>query len=323
MIDRLRALLAGLAIGAALAVPATAQSTDPRLAIALFGPHPSLQQVSDGFKTALEAAGFTPTYDEGNVNFDRSLVPQFLNRLAAGDPDLMLTITTPMAQSARQILANRDFPIVFAPVTDPVQAGLVETWDAGAPMMTGVSNIPDLAATVDFMKTLVPGMTRLGILYNPGDDSDTAFANRLQTIAPELGVEVLLIGVDNTNDIPQRVTSARGRADALFVPASSLLQPASPAIASAAARISMPVFSSNTQSVGDGLALAAFAVDFYRIGERAGEIAARILGGEDPETIAIAVPAPEDHTIRISQRQMTALGLTLPASLDGCDCVVE
>ncbi|MCW1933055.1 ABC transporter substrate-binding protein [Pararhodobacter zhoushanensis] len=323
MFTKLRTVVTGLAVAAALTTPVLAQTTAPRIAIALFGPHPSLQQVSDGFKASLDAAGYEPVYDEGNVNFDRSLVPQFLNRLAAADPDLMLTITTPMAQSARQILANRDFPIVFAPVTDPVQAGLVGSWDAGAPLLTGVSNIPDLAATVAFMQSLVPGMTRLGVLYNPGDDSDTAFATRLQTLAPAQGVEVLLIGVDNANDIPQRVTSAQGRVDALFVPASSLLQPASPAIASAAGRISMPVFSSNTQSVGDALALATFAVDFYRIGERAGDLAARILGGEDPATIAIAVPAPEDHLIRISQRQMTALGLTLPEALTGCDCVVD
>src|SRR5690606_30581239 len=98
----------------AMPLPAHAQAApggkSPRIAIALFGPHLSLQQVLDGFKQELAARGYQPVYDEGNVNFDRSLVPQFLNRLAASKPDLMLTITTPMTQSARQILANRSFP---------------------------------------------------------------------------------------------------------------------------------------------------------------------------------------------------------------------
>jgi putative ABC transport system substrate-binding protein len=318
-------LMAGLVVGATVATMGAAQdaSKSPDIAIAQFGPHPSLEQVAEGFKASLTDAGLTPNYDEGNVNFDRSLVPQFLNRLAAGNPDLMLSITTPMAQSARQILSNRTFPIVFAPVTDPVQAGLVESWDAGAPLLTGVSNIPDLSATIDFMKTLLPEMSRLGILYNPGDDSDTAFAERLNDIAPAHGVEVLLIGVDNANDIPQRVSSARGRADALFIPASSLLQPASPAIASAASRISLPVFSSNTQAVDDGLALATFAADFYDIGKRAGDLAVRILSGEDPATIPIALPSADDHLMRVSQKQLDALGLILPEELQGCDCVAE
>lgn len=314
--------VAGIVAGILVSTSVWAQDA-PRVAIALFGPHPSLQQVSDGFKNVVDKAGVNATYDEGNVNFDRSLVPQFLNRLAAGNPDLMLTITTPMAQSARQILANRDFPIVFAPVTDPVQAGLVDSWDAGGPLLAGVSNIPDLGATIEFMKTLVPDMRKLGVLYNPGDDSDTAFANQLKALGKDHEVSVVLIGVDNANDIPQRVISAKGRADALFVPASSLLQPASPAIASAAARISMPVFSSNTMSVTDGFALAAFAVDFYRIGEMAGAQAIRILNGEDPATMAVAIPKPEDHTIAISQRQLDALEINLPQELEGCDCVSE
>lgn len=320
MIKRL--LSAAVAVMALSSGLATAAETGKKVAIAMFGPHPSLQQVSDGFKEALEKSGLQISYDEGNVNFDRSLVPQFLNRLAAGKPDLMLTITTPMAQSAKQILAKRNFPIVFAPVTDPVQAGLLPSWDQGAPLLTGVSNIPDLDASLGFMQELIPGLTRLGVLYNPGDDSDTAFAKKLQEIAPQRNVKIVLIGVDNANDIPQRVMSARGQVDALFVPASSLLQPASPAIASAAARIAMPVFGSNSPAVDEGHVLAVFAADFHRIGVKAGEMAAEILQGKDPATMPVAVLAPEDHVMRISQRKLDSLKLSLPASLKDCNCVV-
>ncbi len=313
--------LASLAIATAFSTASAAESK--KVAIAMFGPHVSLQQVSDGFKATMKKEGIDVTYDEGNVNFDRSLVPQFLNRLAAGKPDLMLTVTTPMAQSAKQILAKRDFPIVFAPVTDPVQAGLLPSWDEGAPLLTGVSNLPDFDGSIEFMKTLVPGLTRLGILYNPGDDSDTAFVKRLEKVAPQHNVKVVLIGVDNANDIPQRVMSAKGNVEALFVPASSLLQPAAPAIASAAKRISMPVFGSNAPSVDDGHVLAVFAADFYRIGEKAGELATRIFRGEDPATIPVATLGAQDHVIRISQRQLDSLGMSLPAELQGCNCVVK
>lgn len=125
-----------------VAFAGTAIAQESRVAIALFGPHPSLQQTVDGFKEQLAAEGIAANYDEAHVNFDRSLVPQLLNRLAAGNPDLMLTITTPMTQSAKQILANREFPIVFAPVTDPVKAGLLPSWDTGAPQMTGCRTFP-------------------------------------------------------------------------------------------------------------------------------------------------------------------------------------
>lgn len=315
-------LLAGL-----LAAPVEqtrAQAPDPaRIAIALFGPHESLQQVVEGFKQELATRGINANYDEGNVNFDRSLVPQFLNRLAASKPDLMLTVTTPMTQSARQILANRTFPIVFAPVTDPVAAKLVPSWDKGDALMTGASNLPDLAATCDFIKALVPDAKRLGILYNPGDDSDVTFVARLEQIAPKHSLELIKVGVDNANDIPVRIQSLQGRADALFIPASSLLQPAGAAIAAVSNRIKLPVFNSNTAQIRNHQMLAAYSVDWKKVGINAGAMAAEILKGKPASEVAVRLPGPEDHQIVISGQRLKDLGLKLPDSLKDCNCVVN
>ena len=61
------ALLAGLAVCGLLAVPidaAHAQAANStRIAVALFGPHESLQQVIDGFKQELVAQGIKATYE--------------------------------------------------------------------------------------------------------------------------------------------------------------------------------------------------------------------------------------------------------------------
>jgi putative ABC transport system substrate-binding protein len=322
-----RFLIAGVALAAVAATstfaaraqaPATA-----RIAVALFGPHESLQQVVDGFKEELAAQGIQAKYDEGNVNFDRSLVPQFLNRLAASKPDLMLTVTTPMTQSARQVLANRSFPIVFAPVTDPVAARLVPSWDKGDALMTGASNLPDLGATCDFIKTLVPDAKRLGILYNPGDDSDVTFVEHMERIAPKHSLELVKVGIDNANDIPTRIQSLQGRADALFIPASSLLQPAGAAIAAASNRIKLPVFNSNTAQVKTHQMLAAYSVDWKKVGINAGAVAAEVLKGKPPSEVPVRLPKPADHQIVISGQRLKDLGLSLPASLKDCNCVVE
>lgn len=318
---RLRSLM--LAVAAAAMTLSVAHAQEAKIAIASFGPHPSLQDAIDGFKEELSKEGVKASYDEGNANFDRSLAPQLLNRLAAAQPNLMLVITTPLTQTARQVLATRTFPIVFAPVTDPVAAKLVPSWEHGDALMTGASNMPDLGETSEVIKKLVPKAKRLGILYNPGDDSDVAFVTAFETIAPAHGLELVKVGVDNANDIPPRVQSFEGRADALFIPASSLLQPASAAIASVANRIKLPVFNSNTQTVANHQFLAAYAVDFKRVGANAGKIAVRILHGEKPSDIAIARPVAADHELKISGQRLKDLGLSLPDSLKDCHCVVE
>ena len=324
----LSALVAGLAVAALLIAPAgpvQAQAKkSARIAVALFGPHESLHQVVDGFKQELAARGISATYDEGNVNFDRSLVPQFLNRLAASNPDLMLTVTTPMSQSARQVLAGRRFPIVFAPVTDPVAAKLVPSWDKGDELMTGASNLPDLAATLEFIKALVPGTKRVGILFNPGDDSDVTFVARLDAA-----------GADSTgwnwsrSASTTRATSRYGSSRCRVAPTPCSFRPRrccsrpEPAIAAAANRIKLPVFNSNTTQVRSHQMLAAYSVDWKKVGINAGAVAAEILNGKPPSDIPVRLPRPEDHEVVISGQRLKDLGLTLPASLKDCNCVIE
>ncbi len=312
---------AGLVL-AGFAGAASAQQTY-RIAIANFGPHPTLTQLSEGFKKELADEGFKVTYDEGNVNFDRSLAPQMLNRMAATNPDLMLTITTPLTQSAKTALANRKFPIVFGAVTDPVGAKLVPSADKGDVLMTGGSNLQNMDATVKFMKTLLPNFKKLGFLYNPGDDADLGFLKAVEKATADNGIELVKVGVDNANDIPTRVQSLQGRADALLVPGSSLLQPAAAAIASTANRIKLPSFNANTTSVTSHQFLGAYTVDYNRLGTIAGKIAGQILKGKSPADIAFVSPGPADHEMKISGQRMKDLGITLPAALKDCNCVVN
>jgi len=319
--NRITTISAGLVLASAVSLSHAQQQV--KIAIAMFGPHPTLQQLSDGFKKELADQGFKVTYDEGNVNFDRSLAPQMLNRMAAGNPDLMFTITTPLTQSAKQALATRKFPIVFGAVTDPVGAKLVPSFDKSDALMTGGSNLPNMDASVKFMKTMLPNAKRLGFIYNPGDDADLGFLRSIEKAAADNGLELVKVGVDNANDIPTRVQSLQGRADALMVPGSSLLQPASAAIASVANRIKLPTFNANTTSVTQHQFLAAYTVEYYHLGINAGKLAAQILKGKSPADLPVSVPVASDHEMKISGQRMKDLGLTLPASLKDCNCVVN
>lgn len=322
-----RLTLAGLALTLALAAPfAAAQQAAQRefkVAIALFGPHPTLQQLIDSFKKELAAQGVKATFDEGHVNFDRALAPQLLNRLAAGNPDLMLTITTPLTQTAKQALANRKFPIVFGAVVDPVGAKLVGSWERGDPLMVGGSNMPDMTSTVGFIKQVVPTVKRLGFLYNPGDDADLGFLRAMEKAASVHNVELVKVGVDNANDIPARVQSLQGRADALMLPSSNLLIPAAPAIASVTNRIKLPTFSPNIPNVVQHQFLGAMTVEYNRLGMTVGKMAADILKGKKPSEIPVALPGPADHEVKISGQRLRDLGLSMPDALKNCNCLVN
>jgi putative ABC transport system substrate-binding protein len=313
---------------AALLVAASAASAQPKkVAIAGWGPHPTLNEAIAGFKKGLAEQGFAEgsgvVFDETNVNFDAALIPQMLTRLAGAKPDLMVTVATPVSVAARNQLRSRVFPIVFMPIADPVHAGLVPSWDKGDKLMTGASVALDYDAVLRFFKTLLPGLGRLGLLYDTGDDSSKAAVDGMEAVAAKNGVTMVRIGVDNPSELAQRVQSAAGRVDALFAVASGRIQQGMAAISSTADRAKLPVLTSIPQAVQQGYALAAFAVSFGQSGEAAGRIAGRILKGADPADIAPYRPTAAEHVPLINAKKMKALDIALPAGLSDCKCLVE
>ncbi len=317
------AMLAGTIALSGLAAAAQTK----RVAIAGWGPHPTLDETIAGVKEGLAKEGFKVganlTLDESHVNFDRALIPQMLTKLGGGNPDLMITIATPVSMTAVQALRNRTYPIVFTPVADPVHAKLVPSWQKGDVLMTGSSNMPDWDATVAFFKQILPNLKRLAFLYDTGDDSSAAALAAMEEAAKKGGLTLVPIGVDNPSEIPQRVQSAVGRADALMPAASGRIQAAIAAINATASRAALPVVSNVPQTVVQHQSLAAFSVTWKQIGEAAGVMAGKILKGAKPETLAPWRPTIADHKPVISAKQLAALKLTLPDSLKSCNCVVE
>lgn len=321
-------LLSGLLVAGALAAGIATAAADPiRVGIANFGEHPQLAAAIAGFKKAMADNGFVEgtdvVYTESHTNFDASLVPQMIAKLQAEQPKLIYTVTTPVSQIAKKALAGSGIPIVFSAVTDPVAAKLVPSWEAGDEGMTGATDLQDMAAVMEFTKKLLPNAKRLGVPYNPGEANDVALLEKIKELAPAGGFEVVEVGVDNVNDIQQRIASLAGKADVIYTPASNLLQPAIAAVSAAARQAGIPIVNSDDGAVRNGVVPASFAVNYNQVGLAAGKIAADILKGADPKTIAPWRPAYADHSPQISKKAMAAFGIEIPASLADCGCIVE
>ena len=319
-----------LIMGAMLACagPTTiqAEAAQRKVAIASFGPHGSLEQVITGFKSALAEKGYVEgqsiLYDYGDCNFDPSLIPQLLSRLEAGKPDLMLTVTTPMTQAAVKLVHDPALPIIFAPVTDPVAAGLVPDWQHGSARFVGASNMQPMEAVIEFARKLFGGVKSMGLLYNPGDANDVANKAIAEAAAEAAGIELKAVGVDAVADIPQRAASLQG-VDFIYAIPSSLLMPALPAIVATADHLKIPVISSSPQGAQEHLVLAALSVSWTKVGYQAGLLAASVLEGAKPAELPIYRPSVSDTIAVISARRLKQWGKPLPDALADCTCVVE
>lgn len=307
---------------------ASAAAAAPRVvAIASFGEHPALQEVIDGMKASMTKRGFKEgedvAYTFSHVNWERNLIPQMLGKVAADRPAVIVTITTPVTQTAVRAIGESGIPIVFSAVQDPVVAGVIPNWTTPSKIMTGASNLVDMDGTLGFIKTLLPGAKRLGLPFNPGDDADNALRARLVQFAPKHGIELVPVAVDNTNDLPQRMQAFAGKVDAIYVIPSNLFQPVTSQIAALTARMKIPTFNGLPAPILKGEMLGSYSVDWKKIGDNTAAIVERVLGGAKVSEIAPSVPTPSDHTIVISRSQLEKLGMSLPASLANCNCLVK
>jgi putative tryptophan/tyrosine transport system substrate-binding protein len=149
----------GLGFGAlavlGLCAFATSVNADPiHIGIAQWGRHPQLDAVNTNFRAELAKQGFVEgkdvVYDWEVANFDASILPQVLGKLKAQNPKLIMTISTPVAQSAKQTLKGSGIPIVFAAITDPIKAKLVADWEHGSDDMTGSSDQQNADSIIAF-----------------------------------------------------------------------------------------------------------------------------------------------------------------------------
>ncbi|MEA0970261.1 ABC transporter substrate binding protein [Candidatus Megaera venefica] len=287
----------------------------PLIAIANYGPHSSLQETIDGLKAKLTQLGYvedkTIRYEITDVNFETSLVIQMLNKLKSNKPHIIVAISTPVAQAAKNTIT--DIPVVYADVTDPVEAGLVSN-DPNS-NITGTSDKQDLSLMFKLAKQLLPSAKKVGVLYSTGEANDLSLVNMLVATSKELGLEVVAIPVEHTRDVVTRMKLFKDKVDFIYTGSSGAIQASLPAISSAAQAMQLPLFNFNGEEVISHIALASYGVSHKQVGANAAIIIDKLLKGEKIGSIKPAYPTEEDHKAFISRKKADQLGLKIPTDL--------
>ena len=98
------------------------------IGISQYGEHASLDNCREGFLQGLEQAGLKEgvdfQVDYQNAGFDDNIAIQIGQQFSAEDADLMVAIATPSAVACFAAAEDKDIPVIFTAITDPVQAKL-------------------------------------------------------------------------------------------------------------------------------------------------------------------------------------------------------
>jgi putative ABC transport system substrate-binding protein len=290
-------------------------SNIPLIAIANYGPHSSLQETIDGLKAKLTQLGYvedkTIRYEITDVNFETSLIIQMLNKLKSNKPNTIVAISTPVAQAAKNTITA--IPVVYADVTDPVEAGLVS--DDPNSNITGASDKQDLSLMLKLAKQLFPSAKKVGVLYSTGEANDLSLVNMLISTGKELGLEVVSVPVEHTRDVVTRMKLFKDNVDFIYTGSSGAIQASLPAISSSAQAMQLPLFNFNGEEVISHIALASYGVSHKQVGANAAIIIDKLLKGEKIGNIKPVYPKEEDHKAFISRKKADQIGLKIPTDL--------
>lgn len=287
----------------------------PLVAIANYGPHSSLEDSIKGFKEEMIQQGFIENknvrYKVSDVSFDSNLIQQMIVQLKILQPDVILTMTTPVAQAAKNLTKN--IPLVFSVITDPVEAGLLNIKNQPHDNMTGASDEQNFDILLNFARNIIPNAHRVGVFYATSEANDIALVKMIKASALKLNMQVIAVAIDQPRDIPIRIQFFKDKVDFIYVGTSGPIQPTLPAIIAEADKMNIPIFNANEESVKKNQVLASFGVDYIKVGSNAAKIVAKILRGE--KNIDPIYPLEEDHHGFVSQKRVDSMKLKLPHDL--------
>jgi putative tryptophan/tyrosine transport system substrate-binding protein len=212
--------------------------------------------------------------------------------------------------------ATTTIPIVFQTGADPVQTGMVASFNRPGGNVTGISSMTTelTAKPLGLLHELLPAAARIAVLVNPGvartAASVTAYA---QATAPTIGQQIEVFTASTNGEIDAAFASmVQKRAEALLIGTNVLFANRRVQLATLATRHALPAihFLREFAEAGGLLSYGSSNADLTRQG---GIYVGRVLKGEKPADLPIMQPSKFEFIINLQTAR--TLGIEVPPIL--------
>ncbi len=252
----------------------------------------SLNQIVENIQARLKEIGdekgvaFDVSYD--NCNADANLLTQIISNFIADDVDIMIGVATPVAMAMQAATEDNGIPVVFAAVSDPVGAGLVESMEAPGSNVTGTSDYLDTAAVMQLITAADPDAKNIALLYDIGQDSSTAAIAHAKEYLDANGIaygEYTGTTVDEVTLAVQALIA--DGVDAVFTPTDNTIMKSELSIYEMLQEAGIPHYTGADSFALNG-AFLGYGVDYAALGVETANMAASIaLDGAKPAETAV------------------------------------
>lgn len=256
--------------------------------------------------------GQTITVEVRQAEGRNERMPELAAELVGLKVDILVAASSPGALAAKK--ATSTIPIVVV-AADPIGLGLVASLARPGGNVTGLSyfNEAIIAKRVQLLKDLVPGLTQVAVLRNPGVAVHATFWQETETAARKLGLTLQPLDIRGPDDFEAAFAAAtRGKAQALIAFDDGLTIAHRSRIVALAASSRLPVMY-GLREFPDGGGLISYGPSFVDLLRRAATYVDKIIRGAKPADLPIEQPTKFE--LVINRKTANALGLAVPATL--------
>lgn len=271
----------------------------------------------ESFRREIRALGYIERKNlvieqrSGEGKLDR--LPAAVDELVRLRVDVIVTPSTPGALAAKN--ATRTIPIVFTSVGDPVAAGLVDSLARPGENITGFSEISVALAgkRLELLKETIPRLSRVALLWNPGNPGSAQQWKESQLAGRELGLQLHSMEVSSNDKFNSAFNEAlKAHSVALAVTQDSLFNSNPTLVTRLAAKHGMPAIYTRREFV-ESSGLMSYGTDRFEPYRRAAILVDKILKGAKPADLPVEQPTKFELIINLKTAKQ--IGLTIPPNL--------
>jgi putative tryptophan/tyrosine transport system substrate-binding protein len=282
-----------------------------KVAVSQIVEHPALDATRQGILDGLKAKG----YEEGeNLEFiyqtaqgNPAIAVQIAKQFVGEKPDVLVGIATPSAQALAA--ATRTIPVVFSAVTDPLGAKLIKNLEHPGANVTGLSDLTPVAQHVDLMQELIPNLTAIGVVYNPGEANGVAIVELLKKAAKAKNIQVVEGSALKSADVQSAARIIASKVQVIYAPTDNTVASAIDALVGVANQAKIPVVGGSTTYMENG-AVASLGFDYYQVGVQTADYVDAVLKGMNPGDMAVKFAKGSDLFLNIKVAEKLGISMS-------------
>ena len=294
-----------------------------KIGIQQFAEHGSLDNCREGFLEGLEEEGIKEgdnlKVEVKNAMADTATNAQIADSFVSDNMYLICAIATPSAQSAYNAAMDKDIPVVYTAVTDPVAAELADKDGNPVGDVTGTSDTLPVEEQLKMIREMMPDAKTIGILYTTSEANSVSAIATYESLVDKYGFTLETKGISQTSEIALATDDLLTKVDCITNLTDNTVVASLPTILEKANEKGIPVFGSEIEQVKIGC-LAAEGIDYIQLGKQTGKIAAQILKGEKKAS-EIPYEIISEPGFYVNTKVAENLGIEVPSDL--ADSAVE